>query len=109
MPGTTFLEEEDKTLVQTESKMSEQETRRIAWKDVARKMKSWKRSPEELARKINSLKRSFGTDLTKFLASFYTTVHATRGRRSAPAVLIRQGSRKRTSQRQASKPKPIAA
>ncbi|KAG2771905.1 hypothetical protein PC129_g18445 [Phytophthora cactorum] len=49
MPGTTFLQEEDKMLVQTASKMSEQGTRRIAWKDVARKMKRWKRSPEEHA------------------------------------------------------------
>ncbi|KAG6958932.1 hypothetical protein JG688_00010311 [Phytophthora aleatoria] len=47
MPGTTFLQEEDKMLVQTASKMSEQGTRRIAWKDVARKMKRWKRSPED--------------------------------------------------------------
>ncbi|KAG2848647.1 hypothetical protein JG687_00005203 [Phytophthora cactorum] len=103
MPGATFLEEEDNMLVQTASKMSEQGTRRKAWKDVTRKVKRWKRSPEELARRINSLKPPFGTDLTKFPASLYTAVHATRGRRSAQVVLIRQGSSKRTSQRQASK------
>ncbi|KAF1792142.1 SANT/Myb domain [Phytophthora cactorum] len=57
MPSTTFLEEEDKMLVQIASKYLEQESKRIAWKDVARKMKRWKRSPEELARRINSLKR----------------------------------------------------
>ncbi|KAF1783515.1 histone H3-K79 methyltransferase [Phytophthora cactorum] len=56
MPSTTFLEEEDKMLVQIASKYLEQGSKRIAWKDVARKMKRWKRSPEELARRINSLK-----------------------------------------------------
>ncbi|EGZ24713.1 hypothetical protein PHYSODRAFT_433900, partial [Phytophthora sojae] len=47
-------------------------TGRIAWKDVAQKMKRWGRTPAELAQRVSSLKRTFGTDLAKFPRSFYT-------------------------------------
>ncbi|KAF1784264.1 S-adenosyl-L-methionine-dependent methyltransferase [Phytophthora cactorum] len=35
-------------------------------------MKSWSRSPAELAHRFNSLKRTFSADLSKFPPSFYT-------------------------------------
>ncbi|EGZ04534.1 hypothetical protein PHYSODRAFT_536192, partial [Phytophthora sojae] len=74
MPGTTFLEEEDKQLVQIAREYAERGTGRIAWKDVAQKMKRWGQTPAELAQRVSSLKRTFGTDLAKFPRSFYTPV-----------------------------------
>ncbi|KAF1788140.1 SANT/Myb domain [Phytophthora cactorum] len=93
MPSTTFLEDEDKTLVQLAREYTGKGRGRIAWKNVAQKMKRWSRSPAELAHRLNSLKRTFGADLSKFPPSFYTPVRAARGRRNACIVQIRQGRR----------------
>ncbi|POM66267.1 Hypothetical protein PHPALM_17900 [Phytophthora palmivora] len=54
MPDTTFLEEEDKELVQTDRDYAEQ---------GACKMERWKPSPAKLAQRLNSLKLTFGFQL----------------------------------------------
>ncbi|KAG6963229.1 hypothetical protein JG688_00008238 [Phytophthora aleatoria] len=73
MPGTTFLEEEDKQLVQLARANTVQGVH-VAWNQVANKMRRWKRRPKELEQRLNSLKRTFGKVLAEFPLSFFATV-----------------------------------
>ncbi|KAE8971173.1 hypothetical protein PF011_g26131 [Phytophthora fragariae] len=89
MPGTTFLEKEDKQLVQIAHDYAERGTGRITWKDVAQKMKRRGRSPAELAQRVTSLKRTFGTDLSKFPRQVGTSKR--QGDRSFRDLALNQG------------------
>ncbi|KAG2893598.1 hypothetical protein JG687_00004085 [Phytophthora cactorum] len=73
MPGTTFLEEEDKQLVQLARAYTDQGVH-VAWNQVANKMRRWKRRHKELEQRLNSLKRTFGKVLAEFPLSFFATV-----------------------------------
>ncbi|KAG1712089.1 hypothetical protein DVH05_009328 [Phytophthora capsici] len=97
MPNTTFLDEEDRGLVQLARRYAVLGTGRIPWKRVAHELKRWKRSSVELAQRMNSLKRTYGTDLTKFPSSFFSPIRAARGRRSAHVELIRHPRARETS------------
>eukprot|EP00644_Phytophthora_capsici_P005337 jgi/Phyca11/96254/e_gw1.1.1318.1 len=78
MPNITFLDEEDRGLAQLARRYAALGTERIPWKKVAHELKRWKRSPVELAQRMNSLKRTYGTDLTKFPSSFFSPIRAAR-------------------------------
>lgn len=91
MPQTTFLEEEDKRLVQLARSYADQGVP-VAWREVAKKMRRWQRKPKELEQRLNSLKRTFGTNLAAFPPSFFTLVQCKRGRRSSLVQQIRHPS-----------------
>ncbi|KAF4027746.1 hypothetical protein GN244_ATG20625 [Phytophthora infestans] len=65
----TFLEEEDKALVQLARTYTERGSK-VAWSEVAKKMRRWRRSSVQLAQRLNALKRTFGRNLTSFPPSF---------------------------------------
>ncbi|KAE9320583.1 hypothetical protein PF001_g5324 [Phytophthora fragariae] len=57
MPQTTFLEEEDKMLVQQARRYTDR-GERIAWGQVQNKMRRWGRTSKELSQRLNSLKKT---------------------------------------------------
>ncbi|KAE9276353.1 hypothetical protein PF008_g29113 [Phytophthora fragariae] len=57
MPQTTFLEEEDKMLVQQARRYTDR-GERIAWGQVQKKMRRWGRTSKELSQRLNSLKKT---------------------------------------------------
>ncbi|KAE9063185.1 hypothetical protein PF010_g29099 [Phytophthora fragariae] len=57
MPQTTFLEEEDKMLVQQARRYTDR-GERIAWGQVQKKMRRWGWTSKELSQRLNSLKKT---------------------------------------------------
>ncbi|KAE9161819.1 hypothetical protein PF005_g31089 [Phytophthora fragariae] len=88
MPQTTFLEEEDKMLVQQARRYTDR-GERIAWGQVQKKMRRWGRTSKELSQRLNSLKKTYGTNLAVFPPSVSTPVRAVRGRRSIVVRTVR--------------------
>ncbi|KAE9352152.1 hypothetical protein PF008_g5611 [Phytophthora fragariae] len=57
MPQTTFLEEDDKMLVQQARRYTDR-GERVAWGQVQNKMRRWSRTSKELSQRLNSLKKT---------------------------------------------------
>ncbi|KAE9352153.1 hypothetical protein PF008_g5611 [Phytophthora fragariae] len=71
MPQTTFLEEDDKMLVQQARRYTDR-GERVAWGQVQNKMRRWSRTSKELSQRLNSLKKTYGTNLAVFPPPFST-------------------------------------
>ncbi|KAG3116563.1 hypothetical protein PI125_g4551 [Phytophthora idaei] len=80
---TTFTFDDDKQLVQLARTYIEAGSR-IAWKDVARRMRLTGHTAAALRQRLQSLFRTWGRDISRFPANFFTVVRRPCGR--PPAV-----------------------
>jgi hypothetical protein len=85
---TTFSFDDDKQLVQL-ARTYVDAGARIAWKDIARRMRPAVHSAAALRQRLQSLFRTWGRDIARFPASFFTEVRRPRGRPPAITQQIR--------------------
>ncbi|POM71195.1 Histone methylation protein [Phytophthora palmivora] len=102
---TAFTFDDDKELIQLARKYSDAGSR-VAWQDVANKMRRTGHSALALRQRLNTLMRTWGRDLSRFPPSFFAQVRRPRGR---PLAVFRQQRGAAPAATTGSSPRPVSA